>query len=99
MLVHSVRFYLPADLAPERRAALRAGLETLRAVPTVRQLFIGTPAATPVRPAIDAAYGFAPTVLFDDLAGHDVYQTHPVHLKFIADNKSSWTSVAVFDAA
>lgn len=98
MFVHSVRFYLPADLSPERRAALRAGLETLRAVPTVRQLFIGTPAAVAARPVIDTGYGFALTVLFDDLAGHDAYQTHPVHLQFIAENKTNWTHVAVFDA-
>jgi len=99
MLVHSVRFYLKPDLPAERRAALRAGLETLRAVPTVRQLFVGTPAPVPARPVIDAEFSFALTVIFDDLAGHDVYQTHPVHLKFIAENKSSWTSVAIFDAA
>ncbi len=98
MLVHSVRFYLPADITPERRAALHAGLESLRAVPTVRQLFIGTPAPVPARPVVDAAYGFALTVIFDDVAGHDAYQTHPVHLKFVADNKASWTSVAIFDA-
>ena len=99
MLVHSVRFYLPVDLSPERRASLRAGLESLRAVPTVRQLFVGTPASTPSRGVIDADYGFALTVLFDDLAGHDVYQTHPLHLQFITDNKDNWTRVAVFDAS
>ena len=99
MLVHSVRFYLPADLSSERRASLLAGLESLRAVPSVRQLFIGTPAPVPARPVLDAGYGFALTVIFDDLAGHNAYQTHPVHLQFVADNKCNWTSVAIFDAA
>ena len=99
MLVHSVRFYLPADITTERRAALRAGLETLRAIPTVRQLFIGTPAAVAARPVIDAEYAFALTVVFADLAGHDAYQTHPLHLQFLANNKGSWTRVAVFDAS
>jgi hypothetical protein len=98
MLVHHVRFYLPAGLAPERRAALRAGLESLRAIPDVRQLFIGTPAAVPARPVIDADFGFALTVPFDNVAAHDRYQTHPVHLKFVADNKDNWTRVAVVDA-
>jgi hypothetical protein len=98
MLVHSVRFYLPAELPAERRAALRAGLESLRAVPSVRQLYVGTPAPVPTRPVLDSAYSFALTVVFDDLAGHEAYQTHPVHLQFVADHKSSWASVAIFDA-
>lgn len=98
MLVHQVRFYLRPDLPAERRAALRAGLETLRGIPTVRQLFIGSPAPVPARPVIDTEYAFALTVLFDDLAGHDAYQTHPLHLQFLADHKASWTRVAVVDA-
>lgn len=99
MLIHLVRFYLRADLPAERRAALRSGLESLRAIPTVRHLFIGTPAPVPARPIIDAEYDFALTVVFDDVAGHDVYQTHPAHVKFVADNKDSWTRVAIVDAA
>ncbi|HLP03700.1 MAG TPA: Dabb family protein [Opitutaceae bacterium] len=99
MLVHLVRFYLRPDLSAERRAALRAGLESLRTIPTVRQLFIGTPAPVPARPVVDNEYGFALTVLFDDLAGHDAYQSHPTHLKFVADHKDCWTRVAVVDAA
>ena len=99
MLVHLVRFYLKPGLATERRAVLRAGLESLRAIPTVRHLFVGTPAPVPARPVIDAEYDFALTVVFDDVAGHDAYQSHPAHLKFVADNKDSWTRVAVVDAA
>jgi len=98
MLVHTVRFYLRPDLAPKHHAALRAGLESLRAVPGVRHLFVGTPAAVPARPTVDTEFGFALTVVFDDVAAHNRYQTHPVHLKFVADNKDSWTRVAVIDA-
>lgn len=99
MLVHQVRFYLRPDLPAERRSALRAGLETLRAIPSVRHLFIGTPAPVAARPVIDTEYGFALTVVFDDVAGHDAYQTHPAHLQFIAAHKDCWTRVAVVDAA
>jgi hypothetical protein len=38
------------------------------------------------------------TVLFESIADHDVYQTHPLHDEFIANNKDSWSSVAVHDA-
>ena len=57
------------------------------------------PAPVPARPILDSEYAFALTVLFDDLAGHGAYQTHPTHLKFVADHKDCWTRIAVFDAA
>lgn len=37
-------------------------------------------------------------VVFSDKAAHDVYQTHPRHLKFIEENKASWSKVRVFDS-
>jgi len=98
MLVHTVRFYLQPGLPPERGAALRAGLESLRAIPDVRHLFVGAPAAVPTRPTIDTEFGFALTAVFDDVAAHNRYQTHPVHLQFVAENKDSWARVAVIDA-
>lgn len=36
--------------------------------------------------------------VFADRAAHDVYQTHPRHLEFIENNKSSWKKVRVFDS-
>jgi hypothetical protein len=99
MLVHQVRFYLRSDLSPERQAAMRAGLESLVGVPSVRHLFVGKPAPVAPRPVIDTEYGLALTVVFDDVAGHDAYQVHPLHLKFVSDNKDCWTRVAVVDAA
>ena len=65
----------------------------------MRHLFVGTPAPVPARPVIDAEYDFALTVVFDDVAGHDAYQMHPAHLQFVAEHRSSWTRIAVVDAA
>ena len=36
--------------------------------------------------------------IFQDRAAHDVYQTAPRHLEFIARNKDSWASVQVCDS-
>ena len=99
MLVHHVRFYLKPELSAGRRAALRGGIESLRAVPDVRQLFVGTPAAVPARPVIDAEYGYALTVIFDDIAAHNRYQAHSVHLKFVQKFHDCWTRVKVVDSA
>lgn len=36
-------------------------------------------------------------VIFKDQAAHDVYQDAPKHLKFIEENKETWSKVRVFD--
>ncbi|MEZ6142674.1 MAG: Dabb family protein [Zavarzinella sp.] len=37
-------------------------------------------------------------LVFKDKESHDKYQTHPMHLKFIEENKENWKSVKVFDS-
>jgi hypothetical protein len=100
MLVHTVIFWLRSDLAPAQREAFRQnGLESLRAIPTVASLHVGTPAAIPPRPVVDATYTFAVTILFADIAAHDAYQVHPLHRTFVENFKASWERVQIYDAA
>jgi hypothetical protein len=35
--------------------------------------------------------------VLDDVAGHDEYQVHPLHLEFIARNKAHWKRVQIYD--
>lgn len=99
MLVHTVVFWLRKDLnAAQREAFLKEGLESLRAVPSVSQLFIGSPAPIAPRPVVDASYDFAITAIFADLAAHDAYQVDPVHKAFVARFKSDWERVQIYDA-
>lgn len=37
-------------------------------------------------------------VIFADRASHDVYQTAPRHLEFIAEQKDNWATVQVLDS-
>ncbi|MBC8137460.1 MAG: Dabb family protein, partial [Fibrella sp.] len=57
----------------------------------------GVPAQTP-RDVVDNSFGVGLTVVFEDKAGYDVYETDPLHLEFIAHNKGSWSRVQVYDA-
>lgn len=99
MLVHTVVFWLRKDLTAAQREAFRnTGLESLRAVPSVSQLFIGSPAPIPPRPVVDASYDFAITAVFADRAAHDAYQIDPVHKAFVADFKANWERVQIYDA-
>lgn len=37
-------------------------------------------------------------IIFEDLAGHDVYQTHPLHLAFLDEFRSLFEKVIIYDA-
>ncbi len=46
----------------------------------------------------DLDFDVALHLVFKDKAAHDVYATHPRHLKFIEENKDNWAKVRVFDS-
>jgi len=95
MLVHTVYFWLKPGID---RAAFRRQVETLAGIPGLIACHVGVPAPTPSRPMIDASYDVALTTVMPDLAVHDVYQTHPLHLAFLANCREQWSRVQVYDA-
>ncbi len=97
MLVHVVYFWLEPELGVAERASFRTDLEALLEIDTVRFGHVGTPAATEQRAVIDRSYDFGLVVAFDDLAGHDAYQVHPVHQTFVERHRQQWTRLQVFD--
>lgn len=99
MLVHTVYFWLKSDLTPAQLAEFRRGVESLGGIKAVRQIYIGTPAATGIRPVVDSSYSVGLTIVVDDVAGHDAYQIDPLHLAFVEKCKTFWTKVQIYDAA
>ena len=51
-----------------------------------------------VREVNDQAFHVSLHVVFESRAAHDVYQTHPRHLEFIAEQKDNWAQARVFDS-
>jgi len=98
VLVHSVYFWLKPELSPAGRAAFRKGLESLRAVKTAQQMYVGVPAATAERSVIDKSYDLALTVLFNSVADQNAYQVDPLHQEFLEQFASKWCKVVVYDA-
>jgi len=97
MFVHTVYFYLKPNTPPSAVDKLENDCRSyLEKIPGVRHLWVGRPAQTP-RPVVDNSYGIGLTVVLDDLAAHDVYQSHPLHLDFISQNKDHWHRVQVYD--
>jgi hypothetical protein len=96
-IVHHVFFWLKNPDSKADRDALIAGLRTLTGVDTVRGIHIGVPADTAQRGVIDASYSVSEILLFDDVAGQNAYQVHPIHKKFVADCEHLWQRVVVYD--
>lgn len=97
MFVHSVYFWLKPDLSDADKAACLDGLRSLTTIGSVKQAFIGSPAATD-RPVIDRSYSCALIVMFDDKAGHDAYQDDPIHDRFREECAKYWDRVLIYDA-
>jgi hypothetical protein len=98
MLVHTVFFWSPATLTAQDRQAFRAGLESLKNVPSVTAIYIGEPAKTPARAVTDKSFSYSLTLVFKDVAAHDAYQVHKIHEDFVKNCQKYWNRVQVFDA-
>ena len=97
MLTHHVLFWLKPETTEEQKLAFRAGLESLRGVETVEELYIGTPAPIS-RAVVDTTYTFSLNIIFKDLEGHDVYQVHDLHKAFLEEFKVLFDKVVIYDA-
>jgi hypothetical protein len=97
MIAHHVLFWLKADTSEDQKNAFRQGLESLENIETVKTFHIGSPAPIE-RAVVDTTYTFSLILFFEDLAGHDVYQVHPVHKAFLDEFRSLFEKVIIYDA-
>ncbi|GAB3516634.1 Dabb family protein [Emticicia fontis] len=97
LFVHHVYFWLKNPGNEADKAKLLEGLEVLSKVPEIRMVHIGTPASTN-RSVIERGYAVSWLLFFDNLEEEEIYQKHPVHLKFIEDYSHLWEKVIVYDS-
>ena len=97
MFVHHVYFWLKNPETEADKAQLVDGLKKLSAVETIDSFHIGQPADTN-REVIDRSYAVSWLLLFKNKADQDVYQVHPLHLKFIEECSHLWQKVVVYDS-
>jgi hypothetical protein len=95
--VHTVYFWLKNPDSQADKAALEAGIQTLLAIDAIKTAYIGSPAETR-RPVIDHSYSVSVTFVFNSQAEQDVYQAHPIHLKFVETCSQLWERVQIYDA-
>ncbi len=99
LILHQAFFWLNNPGSAADRSALIAGLRTLSAIPQIRRLSIATPADTEPRDVVDASWDVLETMVFATLEDQLTYQTHPLHLAFIAACGHLWARVLVYDGA
>jgi hypothetical protein len=97
-LVHHVFFWLKNPNSKEDLAKLLAGIRGLAQIETVRSIHVGVPASTEKRDVVDNSYSASELLTFDDVAGQDAYQVHPLHKKFVAECSHLWNKVVVYDS-
>ena len=97
VFVHHVYFYLKNSKNQADTAKLVEGLTALSKVKEIQFVHIGTPASTS-RSVIEKGYDVSWLLFFKNLEDEEIYQTHPVHLKFIEDYSHLWERVIVYDS-
>lgn len=97
MLTHHVLFWLKPDTTEDQKKAFRKGLESLEKVSSVKSIYIGTPAPIS-RAVVDTTYTFSLMIVFENLAGHDHYQTDPIHQAFLDQFRVFFEKVVIYDA-
>lgn len=97
-LLHHVFFWLKNPESKEDLEKLIAGVKSLAAIETVRSIHVGVPASTEKREVVDNSYHVSELLGFDDVAGQNAYQVHPLHKKFVDEHQHLWSKVVVYDA-
>lgn len=98
LLVHHVFFWLKNPGSKEDQRKLVEGVKSLAKIETIRSLHVGVPAATEKREVVDNSYAVSELIFFDDIAGQNTYQDHPIHKKFVAEYAHLWDRVIVYDS-
>lgn len=96
-VVHQVFFWLKnADSETDKKELIN-GIKSLKPIPQIKKLLIGTPAATEKREVVDNSYNVSELVYFDSVKDQNDYQIHPLHKSFVEKYSHLWKKVIVYD--
>ena len=97
-LMHHGFFRLKEPKNKTHRKQFKKAMDDWLKVKTIKMSHVGIPAATEERGVIENSYTYSYMVMFDSLDDQNIYQKHPLHLKFIEDNSDLWNKVVVYDS-
>lgn len=97
MFIHVVFFWCKPGTSEEaKQAMIDYAHKEMPKISSVRHVWAGkmVPSA---RDVVDTTYDVGLCVVFDDQAGHDLYQPHAIHQRFVQLFNSHWSKVRVQD--
>ncbi len=84
-------------MSGEQVAAFEKDLNSLKTIDVAKACYVGKLADTAKRPVVQTDWDYMLTVILENVADHDIYQDHPTHHAFIANQKQFFGQVRVFD--
>jgi hypothetical protein len=96
-LSHHVFFWLKNPDSKDDLKKLIEGVRTLEQIESVREFHVGVPASTEKREVVDSSFSVSELIFFDTVDGQNLYQDHPIHLKFVENYSHLWEKVVVYD--
>lgn len=97
-LAHNVYFALSDNSPAAREKLIVACKKYLTGHPGIVFFAVGALAQDLCRPVNDRDFDVGLHIVFQTKPDHDAYQVHPRHEQFVAENKSTWKKVRVFDS-
>ncbi len=96
-VVHHVFFWLNNPESESDKQQLIEGLNSLKGIEEVKELWVGTPASTLEREVVNNSFHVSELMIFESVEDQDAYQEHPIHKQFVENYSHLWERVLVYD--
>ena len=97
--IHHVLFWAKNPGNEAEKTQLFKALKSLGTLPMIQSAHVGKPIVTDFdKPVTEASYSFSVVLVFNSAEKEKEYLYHPLHKKFIDDNKHLWGKVQVIDS-
>ena len=97
--IHHVLFWAKNPGNQAEVAQLRKAIVELGKLPMIQMVHVGSPVVTEFDKSVtDGSYSISVVMVFESAEKENEYLHHPLHLKFINENKHLWGKVTVTDS-
>ncbi len=97
--IHHVLFWAKNPGNAAEVAQLKNAIINLGKLPMIQNVHVGSPVVTDFDKSVtDGSYSISVVMIFESAEKENEYLHHPLHIKFIDENKHLWGKVAVIDS-
>ena len=97
--IHHVLFWAKNPSNAAEVAQLKNAIIALGKLPMIQNVHVGSPVVTDFDKLVtDGSYSVSVVMVFESAEKENEYLHHPMHIKFIDENKHLWGKVVVTDS-